>query len=128
MKLDHATIVTGELETARRFLCSVAGLSEGPRPAFDVSGRWFYTNGQPAVHVIEAADRPAATRTPARIDHLALRIDDATEWAALIELIRAAEVSYEFAEVPLTNERQLFVALAPGVVIEFVASQHFSIT
>jgi len=38
MKLDHATIVTGDLEGARRFLCSVVGLSEGPRPPFGVSG------------------------------------------------------------------------------------------
>ncbi|MGF6488050.1 hypothetical protein [Pseudomonas frederiksbergensis] len=55
MELDHATIVTGDLEGARRFLCSVVGLSEGPRPPFGVSGYWLYANGQPVIHLIEAA-------------------------------------------------------------------------
>jgi len=50
--LDHATIFTENLESARRFLCAIVGLSEGPHPPFSVSGHWLYANGQPVIHLI----------------------------------------------------------------------------
>jgi AraC family transcriptional regulator len=56
--VDHATIVAEDLESARRFLCAIVGLSEGPRPAFSVAGHWLYAQGQPVIHLIE---KPAAT-------------------------------------------------------------------
>jgi hypothetical protein len=33
-----------------------------------------------------------------------------------------AAVDYQLAEVPVAGELQLFVALAPGVVVEFVTA------
>jgi len=48
-----------------------------------------------------------------------LRID-AQEWSGLLERLRLSGVPFELGEVPLTGERQLFVAMAPGVVIELV--------
>jgi hypothetical protein len=59
---------------------------------------------------------------PPRIDHIAFRIESAVEWQALLDRLRAADVGYQLAEVPLSAERQLFVALAPGVVVEFVTA------
>jgi catechol 2,3-dioxygenase-like lactoylglutathione lyase family enzyme len=119
MKLDHATIVTGNLEAARSFLCSIIGLSEGPRPPFGVRGYWLYASGQPVIHLIEAGTAlPARPATP-RIDHVGLRID-AQEWSGLLERLRLSGVPFELGEVPLTGERQLFVAMAPSVVIELV--------
>jgi hypothetical protein len=40
--------------------------------------------------------------------------------------LRLSGVPYELSEVPLTGECQLFVAMAPGVVIEFVTDQQSS--
>jgi catechol 2,3-dioxygenase-like lactoylglutathione lyase family enzyme len=119
MKLDHATIVTGNLEVARRFLCSIIGLSEGPRPPFGVRGYWLYASGQPVIHLIEAGTALPARAASPRIDHVGLRID-AREWSGLLERLRLSGVPFELGEVPLTGERQVFVAMAPGVVIELV--------
>ena len=123
MQLDHVTIVTPDLEAARRFFRDVAGLDEGPRPPFRVDGYWFYAGGRPAIHLIDATvPAAAAAFTAPRIDHLALRIASADEWSALLDRLRAHGVCYQCADVPLSAERQLFVALAPGVVVEFVTA------
>lgn len=124
MKLDHATIITGELEAARRFLCSVVGLSEGPRPPFGVQGHWLYADGQPVIHLIKADTASSAKPAAPRIDHVGLRINSVREWSALLDRIRLNGIPYELSEVPLSGERQLFVAMTPGVVIELVTSQH----
>lgn len=131
MQLDHATIVTADLDTARRFFVEVAGLSDGARPSFSVAGYWLYANDRPVVHLIDATapGTNTAGRTASRIDHIAFRLESAAEWQALLERLHAAGVAYQTAQVPQMGtqaaERQLFVALAPGVVIEFVtALQH----
>jgi catechol 2,3-dioxygenase-like lactoylglutathione lyase family enzyme len=123
MKLDHATIVTGDLESARRFLCSVIGLSEGPRPPFGVSGYWLYANGQPVIHLIETAAASSGKPVPPRIEHIGLRLNSLQEWSQSLDRIRLSGVHYGLNEVPLAGERQLFVAMASGVVIELVTHQ-----
>jgi catechol 2,3-dioxygenase-like lactoylglutathione lyase family enzyme len=128
MKLDHATIVTRDLESARNFLCSIVGLSDGPRPPFRVGGYWLYADGRPVIHLVEATRPALEGKTSPRIDHVALRIDDAAEWAALLDRIRSNSVPYELAEVPLAGELQLFVSLAPSVVVEFVTRLGISIS
>jgi len=122
MKLDHTTIVTAELDLTRRFLCDVVGLTEGKRPPFSIAGHWLYACGRPVIHLVADTipGRPALASP--RIDHFAFRIESATEWQALIARMRAHDVPYQLAEVPLAQELQLFVALAPGVVIEFVTA------
>jgi catechol 2,3-dioxygenase-like lactoylglutathione lyase family enzyme len=120
MKLDHATIITEDLEGARRFLCSIVGLSEGPRPPFGVDGHWLYADGQPVIHLIGAAPGFSARLASARIDHVGLRVNTTHEWSSLLERMRLSCVSYKLSEVPLSDECQLFVAMAPGVVIELV--------
>ncbi len=124
MKLDHATIVTGDVEAARRFLSSVVGLSEGPRPPFGVEGHWLYANGQPVIHLIGTAVSSSARPAVPRIDHVGLRINSVQEWSALLQRMQLSGVPYELSDVPLTGERQLFVAMAPGAVIELVTDQH----
>ena len=128
MQLDHATIVTAELDAARHFFVEIAGLTEGARPPFSVDGYWLYANGRPVLHLIDATIPATAARgrvTP-RIDHIAFRLDGAGEWQALLERLRAHGVDYQTTQVPQMGaqpaERQLFVALAPGIVIEFVTT------
>ena len=122
MKLDHATIVTPHLEAARRFLCSIVGLREGPRPPFGVGGYWLYAEGQPVIHLIEAAGDFSTRPASPRFDHVGLRVNSDEEWEALLERIRLSGVAYDLSEVPLSGERQLFVAMAPGVVIELITN------
>ncbi|RZF30013.1 extradiol dioxygenase [Paraburkholderia sp. UYCP14C] len=127
MQLDHATIVTADLDTARRFFVDIAGLTEGARPPFSVDGYWLYANGRPVLHLIGGAPASgAAGRVTPRIDHISFRLDDAGEWQALVERLDARGIGYQSAQVPASPaqpaEQQLFVALAPGVVIEFVTA------
>ncbi|HEY4353747.1 MAG TPA: VOC family protein [Paraburkholderia sp.] len=134
MHLDHATIVTPDLNEARRFFVDVVGLSDGPRPPFRVDGAWLYADGRAVIHLVEATlpaaspDGSAHGRISPRIDHIAFRIDSREAWRALIARMDAAGIAYQRAEVPLTQQVQLFVALAPDVVIEFVtAAQNASL-
>ncbi|KAF1029630.1 MAG: hypothetical protein GAK40_00397 [Burkholderia plantarii] len=124
MRLDHATIVTDDLDGVCRFLRDVAGLVRGPRPPFAVDGGWFYAEGRAVIHVVRAtqpAMQPAMLgRTVPRIDHVALRVDDRLAWDALLERVRRHAIRHQLSAVPLSNELQLFVPLAPGVTIEFV--------
>ncbi len=120
MRLDHATIVTPDLESTRHFLCHIAGLEVGPRPPFGVQGYWLYAEGQAVIHLVQATVPAGSGRTVPRIDHIAFRIVDPLRWAALIERLHVERIAYQQAEVPAANERQLFVSLAAGIVIEFV--------
>ena len=127
MHLDHATIVTADLDAARRFFVDVVGLEDGPRPPFGIRGHWLYAAGRPVVHLVDATIPTRAGRAAPRIDHIAFRIETAAEWQALLGRLHAAEVRYQLAEVPFADECQLFVALASGVVVEFVtALRHVS--
>jgi catechol 2,3-dioxygenase-like lactoylglutathione lyase family enzyme len=124
MHLDHATIVTPDLEGARRFFVDIAGLTVGRRPSFGIGGYWLYANDRPVIHLIDATLPGHAGRAVPRIDHIAFRIETDAEWQALLERVRAADVPHQLAESALAGETQLFVALAPGVVVEFVTALH----
>jgi len=126
MQLDHATIVTADLATARRFFVEVAGLTEGARPPFAVDGYWLYADGRPVVHLVQASAPDPSVRAAPRIDHIAFRLDSAGEWQALLARLRASGVGYQIAQVPPMGPQQaamqIFVALAPCVVVEFVTA------
>jgi catechol 2,3-dioxygenase-like lactoylglutathione lyase family enzyme len=128
MQLDHATIVTADLDFARRFFVDVAGLAQGARPPFSVDGYWLYANGRPLIHLIDATVPAVTGRTAPRIDHIAFRLESAAEWRALLGRLHAHGVDYQTAYVPQMGpqeaQAQLFVALAPGVVVEFVTALH----
>ena len=127
MQLDHVTLVTPDLEGACRFFRDIVGLGDGPRPPFRVDGHWLYANGRPVIHLVDAtvparsANASSALVAP-RIDHVAFRVAPGEAWRALVERLAAHRVPYQLAEVPASAEVQLFVALAPGVVVEFVTS------
>ncbi|WP_321798406.1 VOC family protein [Caballeronia sp. J97] len=126
MQLDHVTLVAPDCDALMRFFVDIAGMRVGPRPPFGIGGYWLYLGARPAVHLIASgAAGPASAGGPGatRIDHLALRIDDAAEWRALSERLDCHGYAYQTAEVPLARELQLFVRLAPGVVVEFVTAQ-----
>jgi extradiol dioxygenase family protein len=123
MQLDHVTIVAPDCEGMRSFFVEVAGMSEGPRPPFSIDGYWLYLESRPVIHLIASGTRPGASssgRLDTRIDHLALRVQTAEEWQALIERLNVNQIAYQTGDVPITRERQLFVQLGTSVVVEFV--------
>ncbi|MDB5973841.1 MAG: hypothetical protein JWR07_601 [Nevskia sp.] len=120
MTLDHVTIVTEDVAAMRRFFRDVAGLQEGPRPAFGVGGCWLYADGRPVIHLIESTTAAPAGMVSPRIDHVALRVEGREAWAALLERLRHSRIPHGLAEVPSMGELQLFVNLAPGVTVEFI--------
>jgi len=128
MQLDHATIVTADLDTARHFFVDVVGLTQGARPAFSVDGYWLYANGSPVIHLVESTLPDTSVRAAPRIDHIAFRLESPAEWQALLARLRATGADYRTAQVPPMGPQeaamQIFVALAPGVAIEFVTALH----
>ncbi|SAL37446.1 glyoxalase family protein [Caballeronia sordidicola] len=127
MKLDHATIVAPDCAPMRQFFTDIAGMTVGPRPPFGIGGCWLYLDGAPVLHLIESGSvlaAPAGGRAATRIDHIALRVSGEAEWQALLARLHEHGVPFSEAEVPVSGERQVFVQLAPGVVIEFVTSLH----
>ncbi|RQO33885.1 extradiol dioxygenase [Herminiimonas sp. KBW02] len=122
MKIDHATIVTPQLEAVRQFFCDIVGLTAGERPPFGFEGYWLYHDGKAVIHLIKTHSERPITKSPARIDHIAFRVDSADEWNKLITKLQAATYEYESSQVPATGERQLFVVPTPGVMIEFVTA------
>ncbi|MDE1179559.1 VOC family protein [Paraburkholderia sp.] len=122
MYLDHATIVTPDLDSTRRFFVDIAGLEAGARPPFGIAGDWLYANGRAVIHLVDATIPAQTGRSVPRIDHIAFRIDTRHAWDALLSRLDGARVRYQIAEVPLSGEIQVFVALAPGVVVEFVTA------
>jgi catechol 2,3-dioxygenase-like lactoylglutathione lyase family enzyme len=130
MRLDHVTIVCADCAPLLRFFVDVAGMVEGPRPAFGVRGHWLYLQGRPVLHLVErpaARPRDGADAAPptARIDHVALRVDDAGEWQTLLGRLRDSGMPYQLADARALREQQLFVVLMPDVVVEFVGGAHF---
>ncbi|HEV7856031.1 MAG TPA: VOC family protein [Herminiimonas sp.] len=120
MKLDHATIVTPHLEAVRHFFLHIVGLTEGTRPPFSFEGHWLYQDDKPIIHLIKSYSNHPPAKTPSRIDHIAFRVADETEWNALTTRLQEEGIASQTAEVPATGERQLFVVPTPGVAIEFV--------
>lgn len=127
MRLDHIAIVAPDCTRLRCFFVEVAGLEEGTRPPFGVGGHWLYLDGRALLHLIERpepgqhANADVATRRPpARIDHIALRIDSAVQWNHLLRRLRERKIAYQFSVIPALQQQQLFVSPVPNVTVEFV--------
>lgn len=122
MRLDHATVVTSDLDTVKHFFCDIVGLSDGKRPPFTFEGHWLYHDGKPIIHLIKSRTQHPPAKNSSRIDHIAFRVVHESEWDKLITKLQAANITYQSSEVPTSGERQLFVTPTQGVMIEFVTS------
>ena len=75
--LDHALVVTDDLEATRAFYCDVLGFDTGERPPLAFPGHWLYLDGVACVHVAERSayeahlERMGLRRTDDAVDHLA---------------------------------------------------------
>ncbi|MGE8064472.1 VOC family protein [Pseudomonas sp. NPDC089569] len=120
MHLDHANIVTPDLDRTVDFFTDVLGFTTGPRPNFRVPGAWLYRDGRPLIHLTQAtAGSPTASVSP-RIDHIALRVADLEEWNTLLARVKARGLEYRLNTGNDGSDFQLWVLLAAGVSIEII--------
>ncbi|MFS2160923.1 VOC family protein [Pseudomonas sp. Pseusp122] len=123
MYLDHANIVTPNLAATASFFIDVLGLTIGPRPNFQVPGCWLYSDGRPLIHLTQATIALPVGKTSPRIDHVALRLANLDELTALLARLKDHHADYQLDVRTADNEIQLWVAVAPGVIIEFIVVQ-----
>jgi len=119
--LDHALVLTDDLEATRRFYCDALGFEAGERPTLPFPGYWLYLDGVPCLHVAERAafeaqlDRMGLARANGPVDHLAF---DAGDLEAVLARLDAAGVRAVSNDVPTAGMRQLFLDDPNGVRIE----------
>lgn len=116
--LDHVNIRCRpeDLPAMRHFWGEVVGLPEGPRPAFDFPGIWFWAGERAVVHI--AARAPNGVPLPAGengFGHIALRADGIEEIRA--RLARLGVPSRE-APVPGFPLHQIFLTDPAGIAVE----------
>ena len=112
--LDHINISTANLAETQAFFIEVLGLEIGWRPDFGVGGAWLYADGKDLVHLVEVAEKPAASRGSA-LDHFAFAIDDYDEAKRRLD---ARGVQYRELTAPGAPIRQFFFVDLNGVTIE----------
>ena len=138
-RVDHYSIRTRDLESARRFYTDVIGLRAGPRPPFEFPGYWLYSGEPPKdlqkgpanyglVHLMGwddknpgSLDAYVGTRKSSQdggtgaLDHIAFA---ATGLEAMLERCRKHNVSFHERAVPVVGLHQVFVQDPDGVTIE----------
>lgn len=132
MHLDHIAIVASASDCARlrHFFVDIAGLTEGRRPPFGSAGHWLYLDGRAVLHLIQRPQPETGhgldeTHPPARIDHLALRVERAGQWQALLARLREHRIPYLLSGHRAQQEQQLFVTPVPDVTVEFVIEAQY---
>jgi catechol 2,3-dioxygenase-like lactoylglutathione lyase family enzyme len=119
--LEHALVLTDDLERTKAFYCEVLGFEVGERPPLPFPGYWLSLDGAACLHVAERAAYEAHAadvglrRSNGPIDHLAFAADGHEALAARLE---AAEVEVVTNDVPAAGIRQLFIDDPNGVRIE----------
>jgi len=119
--LEHALVLTDDLEATRTFYCDALGLEVGERPPLPFPGYWLYLEGVACLHIAVRAAYEAHTeevglrRTAGPVDHLAFAASDRD---ALVARLEAAGVDAVSNDVPAAGVRQLFLDDPNGVRIE----------
>jgi catechol 2,3-dioxygenase-like lactoylglutathione lyase family enzyme len=119
--LEHALVLTDDIEVTKAFYCDVLGFEAGERPELPFPGYWLYLEGVPFLHVAERAayeaqlDRMGLRRPDGPVDHLAFAAEDRDALAARLE---AAGIQAVANDVPAAGIRQLFLEDPNGVRIE----------
>ena len=100
-RIDHVTIVVGDLDATEDFYCRCLGMQRVERPAFSFDGRWFQA-GATQIHATishpeagEAGWGDRGVKQASRGHHFAFQVDDARAAAAL-----AQELGIEIADGP----------------------------
>jgi catechol 2,3-dioxygenase-like lactoylglutathione lyase family enzyme len=119
--LEHALVLTDDLEETKTFYCDVLGFEAGERPPLAFPGYWLYLDGAACLHLAERAAYEAHAaevglgRSDGPIDHLAFAAEGQE---ALVARLEAAGVDAATNDVPAAGIRQLFLDDPNGVRIE----------
>ena len=104
------------LDALRDWYRDVLGLEVGERPPFRFHGYWLYAGGHPVLHLSEASpgeEHPAPGA--GTFDHVAFTCSGLS---AMRERLDSRGVRYRIADVPLTRQRQIFLADPAGNGVE----------
>ncbi len=121
LRLDHALVLTDDLDVTEAFYRDALGLEAGPRPPLPFPGRWLYLDGVACLHVADRAAYEAhaasvgLAATGTSVDHVAFA---ATGYEEIAERLEAAGVEGVTNEVPDAAMRQIFLSDPNGVRIE----------
>jgi catechol 2,3-dioxygenase-like lactoylglutathione lyase family enzyme len=119
--LEHALVLTDDLEGTKAFYCEALGFELGDRPQLAFPGYWLSLDGVCCLHLADrgAYEAHAAEvgleRVVGPIDHLAFAADGRD---ALVARLEAAGVPAVANDVPEAGIRQLFLDDPNGVRIE----------
>jgi catechol 2,3-dioxygenase-like lactoylglutathione lyase family enzyme len=122
MNLDHVTIRTRNLESARDFFVKVFDLKEGERPLAiqrRIPGHWLYSEDHPLVHVI-GSQGSGFDRAAEAIDHVGFRIEG---YAAFRNKLDQLGIHYSTMDLADLQERRLFFRAPGGPLLEAVFSE-----
>jgi catechol-2,3-dioxygenase len=104
------------LEVLREFYSDVVGLNVGDRPPFRRFGYWLYAGDRPVLHLSEAdAQESRSTAETTTFAHAAF---DCTDRAAFERRLDERGIPYRVAQVPITNQVQLFFLDPAGNGVE----------
>jgi catechol-2,3-dioxygenase len=111
------------LEELRAFYCDIVGLAVGERPPFRRFGYWLYAGGRPVLHLSEADDSEARSRTA--VTTFAHAAFNCTGRAEFERKLRERGIPYRTAAVTQIGIAQLFFhdPAGNGVELQFDASE-----
>jgi len=119
--LEHALVLTDDLEGTKAFYCDVLGFEAGGRPQLAFPGYWLYLDGVCSVHIAERAayeahaEEMGLRRVDGAIDHLAFAAGGHDELVARLAAVGVLAIRND---VPAAGIRQLFLEDPNGVRIE----------
>ena|SRR5271154_4919575 len=112
-RLDHVTILCGDLAQSRTFYANALGLIDGDRPPFNFPGAWLWLDGRPVVHLV--GGRNTGTKGTGSFDHVAFAASDIDATRARLT---KAGIAFRETKVPDRPLHQIFVTDPDGVMIE----------
>ena len=114
MKLNHILVLTTDLAAMEHFWMQLIGLRLGKRPPFPFKGLWLYSEDKPLVHV---AEQHRAAFENGSIAHVAL---EGADYEGLRSRLDQYHHPFTEKEVPLSGDRQIFIAGPDGLTVEMM--------
>ena len=114
MKINHVLVLTKDIKAMTSFLTNIMGLSTGYRPPFPFAGEWLYSEEKPLIHLAQVGDDLDKNGA---IAHVAL---EGENYYRLISILHEHSIEYSEKDVPLSDERQVFVLGPDNLTIEVV--------
>ncbi len=121
MHIDHVTIRTRDIKSARDFFVDLFDLKEGIRPSAiqRIPGYWLYADDRPIVHIIGTYTSSSEPQAEA-IDHVGLRLEGYSDFKKKLE---KRNIAYSSMDLPEIDERRLFFRAPGGPLLEAVFSE-----